>query len=161
MIGRAILTVSVASGLLIAARPPRGREPEVIIYNVSGCFGSCPVYTVTARSDGRGTFEGSRFTALLGTRNFRISEGKYQRLVADLAPLQPRRGSVDLTAERCHQVAFDLPSAQVTWVKGRVRQALTYNSACDHRRFPGYMARLSRVLDVLGIRQMVVPPESP
>ena len=35
---------------------------ETIRYETGACFGTCPVYTVTIAPDGKGTFEGKRFT---------------------------------------------------------------------------------------------------
>ncbi|MBX3563660.1 MAG: hypothetical protein KF730_03690 [Sphingomonas sp.] len=39
---------------------PVAIEGDSIRYETSACFGACPIYVVTLRPDGTGTFEGKR-----------------------------------------------------------------------------------------------------
>ena len=51
------------------------------------CFGACPVYHVTLKSDGTLTYVGTRFVDHLGTWKADISTDDFGRIVALLKPL--------------------------------------------------------------------------
>jgi hypothetical protein len=103
-------------GLAACAAIPSEPVPASISYRTGPCFGRCPVYRVTVRSDLTGTFEGERFTAVTGPREFRVSARQWRAFVAKLAPLRPRGvravtpGSAD-----CGQTVTDMPSVNVSW----------------------------------------------
>ena len=78
-----------------AARPAPHAAPESITFQAGACFGRCPIYNVTVRSDGTGTFEGVNFTAVRGSRDFRLTARQYQAFARHLAPIRPARGSID------------------------------------------------------------------
>lgn len=96
---------------------------QSISYETGPCFGSCPVYSFTVASDGRGSFTGKNFTAVGGTRTFEVTRAQFAAFAAALAPYRPN-GEVRIApgSERCGQAATDLPSTQVRWT-GRDRRA--------------------------------------
>ena len=98
---------------------PVALESETIRYETGACFGACPVYTVTIAPDGRGTFEGQRFTAVTGTRSFQASPEAYRLFAAKLAPYRPQ-GERQLRAGQpgCARLATDQPSVDVRWTGG-------------------------------------------
>jgi len=100
--------------------PPAGApvaiEGDSISYATGPCFGTCPVYTVTVHADGSGTFEGQRFTAVTGSRAFRVTPDEYRRFAAALAPYRPdgeRR--VEMDSPDCGPAPTDMPSVDVNW----------------------------------------------
>jgi len=101
-----------------AGGAPVAVEAEVIRYETSPCFGTCPVYVVTVQPDGRGTFEGKRFTAVAGSREFRASPEAYRRFKAALQPYRPAEGEklYHMGTPLCGgPMVSDLPSVDVTW----------------------------------------------
>ena len=92
---------------------------ETIRYKTGACFGTCPVYTVTIAPDGKGTFEGQRFTTVTGTRSFQASPAAYHLFAARLAPYRPR-GERSLQAGKpgCTPAATDQSSVDVRWTGG-------------------------------------------
>lgn len=103
-----------------AAGAPQAIEGEAIRYATGACFGTCPVYAVTIRPDGSGTFEGERFTAVTGTRPFQATPDAYRRFAAVLAPYKPE------DAERRYEpgsalcgtaMVSDMPSVDVAWAE--------------------------------------------
>src|SRR5512139_4200220 len=96
--------------------PGAAPDPQRISYETGPCFGACPVYRVTVSADGEGQFEGKRFTAVQGQREFRVSPDEYRAFAAALAPLRPAGGAVRYDGPpRCKRMATDLPSVTVTW----------------------------------------------
>ncbi|WP_262504033.1 DUF6438 domain-containing protein [Sphingosinithalassobacter sp. CS137] len=94
-------------------------ESESITYETGPCFGLCPVYSVTVRPDGTGTFNGIRNTAVTGERDFTLTADQYAAFKAKLAPYRPETGTVRYAhgEPNCEQVATDMPSAEVTWTR--------------------------------------------
>ena len=71
---------------------PVALESETIRYETGPCFGTCQVYAVTIGSDGKGTFEGKRFTAVTGIKTFQATPAAYRVFTAKLAPYRPTGG---------------------------------------------------------------------
>lgn len=46
------------------------------------CFGACPAYTVTLHEDGAATFDGDRFVAVMGHRDYRVDPVAVRTLIA-------------------------------------------------------------------------------
>ncbi|RYD94511.1 MAG: hypothetical protein EOP61_21520 [Sphingomonadales bacterium] len=134
-----------AMGVVLAgcARDPRPVQPgapvaiegDSIRYETGPCFGVCPVYAVTLRPDGTGVFEGKRFTAVTGTREFKLSRAEYNAFAAKLAPYRPQSGAVRYAPDdkkHCAQAATDLPSADIVWTRAiGDSQSLSYYFGCD------------------------------
>lgn len=142
---KSIATILAAALALpaCAAAPPAGTPVQTIIFETGPCFGACPVYRVVVNSDGSGTFEGRRFTAVTGTRAFRATTRQYQAFARQLEPLRPSGGTVRYSGEACAAMATDLPSAEVTWRSRRGEQNLYFYYGCDMERNRAIADRLS------------------
>ena len=129
---------------------------QSISYETGACFGTCPVYRVTVRSNGTGQFEGRRHTAVTGTRNFRLSRAQFLAFSGHLASYRPRGvEEINYGHARCRRPATDHPSVSVSWGGGRREDRLSFYYGC---RDPGNaaMARaLSTAPDLLPIRDFI------
>ncbi len=97
---------------------PQAIEAETIGYATSPCFGACPVYAVTIRPDGSGTFEGKRFTAVTGTRAFTATPAAYRAFAAALAPYRPNgERLVQPGTPDCRNAPTDMPGIDVHWTE--------------------------------------------
>lgn len=123
IVGVVLAAVGLAGCVVVDASRDGGKpvaaESETIRYETGACFGACPVYTVTIAPDGKGTFEGQRFTAVTGTRSFQASPEAYHLFAAKLAPYRPQ-GERQLRAGQpgCASLATDQPSVDVRWTGG-------------------------------------------
>ena len=97
---------------------PPAASAQSISYETGPCFGACPVFRVTVNSDGSGTFEGRRFTAVTGERGFRVTPAQYRAFADQLAPLRPASGTMRYAGEACEMTATDMPSAEVDLALG-------------------------------------------
>lgn len=153
-----IRTAACALALALAACatvPATGADLESISYETGPCFGACPVYRVTVRADGSGTFEGRRFTAAEGERAFRATPAQFGALAAHLAPVRPAHRSVRLAGEACTMTATDLPSAEVTWTGRAGTQSLYFYFGCDMERNRALAERLRAVPGLLPIADLI------
>src|SRR5215467_173822 len=57
-----------------------GNDDQITLERTA-CFGTCPVYRLTIKSDGSVTFEGERFTKTTGIATGKISPGDFHSLV--------------------------------------------------------------------------------
>ena len=152
----ALAAVLLAGGCATVPSGPIAIESDAISYETGPCFGACPVYKVTVSPDGRGTFEGRRFTAVTGERSFRITPAQYRAFAAHLAPLRPAEGAVRMSGEACRQMATDLPSAEVTWFSQIGNsQSYYFYYGCDMETNRAIADRMRSAPDLLPIREMV------
>lgn len=152
-----LLVVALAAALPTGALHARQRAPESIMYEAGPCFGACPIYRVTVRSDGTGTFEGINFTTVRGVRQFRLTARQYRAFASHLAPVRPARGSIDYDGSRCRSMATDMPSATVTWTGRRRTQRLHLYYGCDMERNRALAQRLSSAPRLLPIGDFIGP----
>ncbi len=97
---------------------PRAIEGDEISYATGACYGTCPVYTVTVRADGTGTFEGVQHTAVNGRRDFTAGVAVYRRLAASLEPYRPDgERSIDMESPDCGMAPTDMPRVDVRWAQ--------------------------------------------
>jgi len=144
------------SGCVTMPDGPVAIESDAIAYETGPCFGACPVYKVSVSPDGRGTFEGRRFTAVTGERPFRVTPAQYRAFAAHLAPLRPAEGAVRMSGEACRQMATDLPSAEVTWFSQIGNsQSYYFYFGCDIEANRAIAERLSSAPNLLPIREMI------
>ena len=131
---------------------------ETIVYETGPCFGACPVYRVTVRADGRGIFEGRRFTAVEGSRSFHLTQAQFRAFADYLAPTRPARGSVRYAGEACGMMATDLPSAEVKWSTRAGEQSLYFYFGCDMERNRAIAERLRTAPALLPIADLIGRP---
>jgi hypothetical protein len=155
--------VLTAAALAAAPAPVAAARPvESISFETGPCFGACPVYKVTVRSDGSGVFEGRRFTSVTGTRRFRVTPARYRAFAAHLASLRPARGSRRLEGDACRSTATDLPSAEVVWSRpGAAAQSLYFYFGCDMERNRALALRLRTAPQLLPIALLIRDPAAP
>lgn len=104
-----------ALSLLAAAWFPATRGKPVVIYlERTACYGTCPIYRVEIRGDGRVTYTGERFVAVTGVRTRRISAAAVARLVD-----QFRAANFYALQDSYRGGVTDMPSAITTLRIGR------------------------------------------
>jgi hypothetical protein len=128
----------IAAGLLLltgCATVPADapvQTTETIRYETGPCFGACPVYAVTVSSDGTGSFEGKRFTAVTGTQSFTVTPAQFADFRERLAPYRPATGErlIQSGEAECGSMITDQPSASVAWTGGGAPASLSLYYGC-------------------------------
>ena len=127
-----------------------------ITYETGPCFGACPVYRVTVNANGTGVFEGRRFTALRGTRRFRLSVAQFRAFAGRLAPLRPARGVLHYDRPPlCRAMATDQSSLDVRWRGAGGEQGLDVYFGCDMETNRAMIDRLTGAPALLPIRDFI------
>ena len=140
---------------------PVAIESETIRYETAPCFGTCPVYAVTIAPDGKGTFEGKRFTAVTGVKEFRATPAAYRTFAAKLAPYRPKEAETVLQPGQpgCENAPTDMPSADIVWSElsgGRQHLNVYYGCGSQEMR-----AGLRSAPEALPIAAFIGDPRQP
>lgn len=168
MTKRLALMAVLAGGVALAGctrgdspTPPEAPIPiegDSIRYETGPCFGACPVYAVTVRPDGSGVFEGKRFTAVEGTRAFKLSKAEYDAFAAKLAPYRPESGTKRIAPgeKACGNAATDMPSVDITWTRAiGDSQGLYYYFGCDWNGNRSIADALGHAAEALPIEELI------
>lgn len=146
-----------AAGPQTRPSPPTAGTVEAIRYETGPCFGACPVYALTARSDGTGTFEGKQHTAVQGTRDFAITPAQYADFRSRLDPYRPVGERRLSTGEECNdRVATDMPSVEISWTAKGPRSRLYVYYGCDMERNAAMFEALRRAPEALPEAQALI-----
>jgi hypothetical protein len=153
--GAIVLIVAAASAPGLAERPGQGTA-QSISYETGVCFGRCPVYRVTVDSNGNGRFEGRRFTAVEGSRTFRLSHAQFLAFASHLSAFRPRGvEEISYGHPRCRRPATDHPSVTVTWGGGRREDRLSFYYGCRDAGNAAMARALQSAPDLLPIRALI------
>jgi len=162
-----LVTTIAALATLAGCTTTDAAEPsqaaETIRYETSPCFGTCPVYVVTASSDGHGTFEGKRFTAVIGERQFALTPRQFADFRKRLQAYRPAEGErrVAPGETECGPGMTDQPGVTVGWSGGNAAPArLSLYYGCMAHRLAAMKTALRTAPDALPIGPMIGPPVS-
>jgi len=95
------------------------------------CFGTCPVYEVTLRSDGTVVYEGKRFTKEIGRRTGKISTKQFQELATKIEQI----GFFALNDEYLTKKNADGSETRVTDLPSRIT---TVKRGAESKRIRNY-----------------------
>jgi hypothetical protein len=140
---------------------PLAIESETIRYETAPCYGTCPVYAVTIAPDGKGTFEGKRFTAVTGVKEFQATPADYHTFAAKLAPYRPKDAETVLQPGQpgCENAPTDMPSVDIVWSElSGSRQHLNVYYGCGSQEM---RAGLRSAPDALPIAAFIGDPRQP
>jgi hypothetical protein len=152
-----LLALSIVLSPAIAnAAPGRSRAAlETITYETGPCFGVCPVYRVTVSPDGRGVFEGKKFTAVTGKRAFRVDPKTFAEFSRRIRGVRPV-GEVLLTGgDLCKMMATEMATIDVRWTGGLRQEHLAYNLGCDRERYGWKANVLQKAITVLPVAKFI------
>ncbi len=161
VLGFGVLAVALG-GCIPQSRVPAGPVPiegDSIRYETGPCFGACPVYAVTVRPDGSGVFEGKRFTAVTGARNFTLSRAQYEAFAGRLAPYRPASGDVRYShgEPNCANAPTDMPSVDIRWTRAiGDSQGLYFYLGC-RRDNPALAEALGGAVELLPVQELIGP----
>ena len=103
-------------------------EQEFLVMSRSGCYGECPIYSITVYNNGKIEFIGTKFTDKIGSfqgelNDQQLSQLVYQVIASDFMQMQPV-----FPSEEIHRVA-DFPTTTITVnYKDQLRTVKNHNS---------------------------------
>lgn len=114
-----------------------------IILSRTGCYGSCPSYTVEVHGDGTVIYDGSRYVAITGSHRGSISSDAVSQLVDAF-----RAADYFSLRDRYMWGATDLPTYTTSIsIDGKTKQVVDY--AGEHAGMPPSVSKLEETIDRL------------
>jgi hypothetical protein len=121
----------VIAVIIVAALPAPPLPIETIIYRAGSCFGTCPEYSFTVSSDGRGVFTGKHYVSVIGDRSFSVTPAQFKAFRRHLAAYQGRKMLISSSSFLCPDYMVDGPSIEVTWMtNSRLTGHVFYDDGC-------------------------------
>ncbi len=153
---RQIFCFALAGTALIAGfcDQAQARTATEIRYETSVCYGSCPHFVVSVQPNGRGTFNGIRFTKVTGLRNFRATPAQVKAFTNALEPYRYVAGGQPQVGA-CKLVHTDDITVTVSW---GAKRKLSHYFGCDGPEFEGIEAALRAAPKFLPIADMIGDP---
>jgi len=118
----------------------RDAAPGSVELSRSGCFGSCPIYSVRVSTTGRVEFEGFAFVCAEGVQTATIPEARARELIADIADA----GFFDLAWNQGDFIADASDSTLVLEYLGRRRSLPDIDADSNS---PRLLRRIAREVD--------------
>lgn len=138
----------------------------VIVLSEGACFGTCPIYDMTLRPDGRFTLFGERFVKDTGVQEGTLGPEAWDKAVTALEGgdfWSVEANQTPATLQNCHT---DAPTAKITWRTEEGREkTLTYDAGCGVRKTQDLVIALRDALHFEDLvwtdRQFPFDPGSP
>ena len=129
--------------------------PATIRYEAGGCYGTCPIFSVTVFANGTGIFVGREHVRVIGERRFRLSREALQAFANYVEPLRPASGSIPRSARTECNVG-DGPAPTIVWTGADGSSQSFCLGSHDEVPEPQLaFERLNKVVDLLPIGQFV------
>jgi hypothetical protein len=113
------------------------------------CYGRCPDYKVTISADGAVVFEGRRFVKTVGTAASRISQERFQELLAEFDKINyfKLRDRYERPEDGCKQWATDNPSTITSLTLNGKVKSVSHYYGCGGIDVLTDLTKLERAID--------------
>lgn len=128
----------------------RASAPGLVELSRTGCFGSCPIYSVRVSTSGRVEFEGFAFVCAEGVQSATIPAAEARELIADIADA----GFFDVSWNQGNFIADASDSTLVLEYRGRRRSLPNIDADSNS---PRLLLRIAREVDKVSGTQRWLP----
>ncbi|HYX30979.1 MAG TPA: DUF6438 domain-containing protein, partial [Pyrinomonadaceae bacterium] len=144
----------------IFVKPTGKQNPsnDQITLERTACFGSCPVYKLTIKSDGGVTFDGARFTKTIGVATGKISPAEFRSLVSEFEKLDyfSLSDAYMPGTKECPQRITDMPSANTSIrLNGRTKSVAHYYGCGNEGVLAKLTALENKIDEVVGTQKWI------
>lgn len=128
----------------------------------SGCYGTCPIYTITVSGDGHVTWHGENFVRVLGPAEAQLSAVQMQalRIELDRADLTRLRDTYASPSDGCPALWTDAPGVELSLRRGSSVKTIHHYLGCMDPKgnavYPAALATLElRIDEIVRTREWV------
>ena len=151
MIPKAIFTAQKSSD-------DQNSNDEWIRLSRTACFGTCPVYTVTIKSDGTVSYAGERFVFTIGFAQGRIDKSAFRDLAREFEKLDYFTLPDEFVpgTKACPNMVTDMPSADTAIrLNGKTKRVAHYHGCGNSGILPKLTALENRIDEVAGTQKWI------
>jgi hypothetical protein len=143
-LARRVVGVVLTVGMAALAAPDAGfGAPVLATIERGACFGTCPIYSVTVRSDGTVEYEGRGFVKLAGHATAKLSARELEALRA--AFRQADYFTLDEKYD-CYEIT-DAPTAVTSFHDAGLEHSVSHYYGCP--RAPAKLSQLEARIDAI------------
>ncbi|MBP9762015.1 hypothetical protein KBD34_00170 [Patescibacteria group bacterium] len=99
-------------------------------YTANGCYGTCPVYSIKLKADGRGEYQGVEYVETKGTQPLTVSQKSIERLAEEVKRIH----FFSLPNDYISDQTGDLPRWSIQVTEHGNAKTITYNSGTENLR---------------------------
>jgi acetamidase/formamidase len=119
----------IPKAIFVGPTRSQNASDDQITLERTACFGTCPVYQLTIKSDGSVTFDGKRFTKTTGIATGKISQSDFRALVSEFVNIYyfSLPDAYTPGTKECPDRITDMPSANTSIrLNGRAKTVTHY-----------------------------------
>jgi hypothetical protein len=133
--------------LVIAGEDAANTQPTITLQRF-GCYGTCPIYTVSIDAQGNVHFVGEKFVEFTGEHDSSISTERYARLARAAQVLTTLKD--DYSPEHgCKRYVTDAPSVTVSLQSAGLDKHVRVYLGCDDDTVGAEIAKLGEVVELI------------
>ena len=144
----------ILSSCSFAFRQTENQEEPKLLAKVerSGCYGSCPIYSLTIYFDGTAIYRGEQDTDVTGGKVFSLTKEQLSQIRAEFT----RKGFLVINGKCCECIdVTDSPSTVITYQGNGPFKEISYYHGCLNRwsRHLGELEK--RILEITGVHEWI------
>ena len=155
----AVLTLAVGMPGCAVIPASGGSAPsgETVRYELTPCFGACPVFSLTLEPDGTGLYQGGAFVADKGRHEFRATPAQLAAFRNRIDGARPK-GTLQYDFDDCPgPMHTDAPAVVIDWGD---MDRLNWNTGCRAPELVAREAALTQAWRELPVAQWVGESEN-
>jgi acetamidase/formamidase len=148
----------IPKAIFIGQTGSQNTNGDQITLDRGACFGTCPIYQLTIKSDGSVTFDGKRFTKTTGSATGKISQADFRALVSDFEKINyfSLPDAYTPGTKECPRMITDMPSANTSIrLNGRAKSVAHYYGCGTEGALAKLTALETRIDEVAGTQKWI------
>ena len=146
----------IPKAIFVGQSANQNTSGDQITLERGACFGTCPVYQLTIKSDGTVAFDGKRFTKTTGNATGKISQNDFRALVSEFEKINyfSLPDAYTPGTKECPRMITDMPSADTSIrLKGRMKSVAHYYGCGTEGALAQLTALEKKIDEVVGIEK--------
>jgi acetamidase/formamidase len=148
----------IPKAIFVGPTGNQNASDDQITLERTACFGTCPIYTLTIKSDGSVTFNGKRFTKTTGAANGKITQADFRALVSEFEKINyfSLPDAYAPGTKECPRMVTDMPSANTSIrLSGRAKSVAHYYGCGTEGALPKLTALETKIDEVAGAQKWI------
>jgi len=148
----------IPKAIFVGPTGSQNTNDDQITLERGACFGTCPVYQLTIKSDGSVTFDGKRFTKTTGIATGKISQSDFRALVSEFVNIYyfSLPDAYTPGTKECPDRITDMPSANTSIrLNGRAKSVAHYYGCGNKGALEKLTALETKIDEVAGTQKWI------
>jgi acetamidase/formamidase len=148
----------IPKAIFVGSRQTQSDKDDLITLERTVCFGTCPVYQLTIKSDGTVKFDGKRFTKTVGIATSKIKPSVFRALVSEFEKINyfSLPDAYTPGTKECPRMITDMPAADTSIrLHGRTKSVAHYLGCGTEGALTKLTALENKIDEVAGTQKWI------